>query len=119
MEAFAEPQITDSDNGTSVSRNGSTACDSDYFKTLDGCFEGGEDRQSKEQKLEEHYKSMLNTSSNREAALDIFLMLDWENDQYLKQEEIEPMWHFIEKLSEADRGKITSKEELINFFRKH
>jgi hypothetical protein len=62
---------------------------------------------------------MLNKSPNRIASLDIFLMLDWENDQYLKQVEVEPMWDFVEKLNEKDRGKITSKDELIKFFRKH
>jgi len=45
-------------------------------------------------------------------------MLDQENDQYLKLEEIKPMWPFIEKLDAKNRGNINSMEDLIDHFNK-
>lgn len=47
------------------------------------------------------------------------MLLDQENDQYLKLEEIEPMWPIIEGLEPSDRGRLNSKEDLIEQFKKH
>lgn len=46
-------------------------------------------------------------------------MLDQENDQYLKLEEIEPMWPFIARLGGKHQGKLKSKEDLTEHFNKH
>ena len=46
-------------------------------------------------------------------------MLDQENDQYLKLEEIEPMWPFIARLGAKHQGKLQSKEDLTEHFNKH
>lgn len=42
---------------------------------------------------------MLNDSVNRADALDLFLLLDWENDQFLKYDELKCMWPIMEKLN--------------------
>ena len=61
-------------------------------------------------------KSILNDSPNRHAALDLFLMLDEENDHYLKFDEIKVIWPVIEKLPKEDQGKISSEEDLKTNF---
>ena len=60
---------------------------------------------------EEYYESLLNKSVNRHDALDLFLLLDHENDQFLKYVEIEDIWPIIADLNEVDRGTLTSEEE--------
>lgn len=77
------------------------------------------DQQKRQELLMKFYESQINKSPNRHASLDIFLMLDQENDQYLKLEEIEPMWPFIEKLDEKNQGQIHSKQDLAEHFNKH
>lgn len=47
---------------------------------------------------EEYYSSLLNKSPTRLEALDLFLLLDHENDQFLKYGEIKTIWKYIEKL---------------------
>jgi hypothetical protein len=69
-----------------------------------------------EELRKEHLKSILNASPNRHAALDLFLMLDEENDHYLKFDEIAVIWPVIEKLPKEDQGKITSLEDLQKNF---
>ena len=65
---------------------------------------------------EEYYESLLNKSVNRHEALDLFLLLDEENDQFLKYEELKAMWPIIENLHEVDRGPLKTEEEFKEKF---
>ena len=55
---------------------------------------------------EDYYESLLNKSVNRHEALDLFLLLDEENDQFLKYEELKSMWPIMEKFHEINLGSL-------------
>lgn len=62
-------------------------------------------------------EELRNKSENRLEALDLFLLLDHENDHFLKFEEISTIYPFIEKMSKKeDKGKIHSLEDLRENF---
>lgn len=63
---------------------------------------------------EEYFNSLLNKSPTRLESLDLFLLLDNENDQYLKHTEIEIIWPIIQELKPEDQGDVTSKQALID-----
>lgn len=58
----------------------------------------------------------MNKSPNRHCALDLFLLLDHENDQFLKYEELKEIWPVMDKFSEVDRGIIKTEEQLKEKF---
>lgn len=53
-----------------------------------------------------YYEELLNKSPNRLEALDLFLLLDHENDQYLKYDELKTIWKYIQKFDEKDQGAV-------------
>ena len=61
---------------------------------------------------EDYYQSLLNKSQNRLEALDLFLLLDNENDQYLKYNELKVIWKYVEKFDEKDKGTILTESDL-------
>lgn len=56
-------------------------------------------------------------SINRHTSMDLFLLLDRENDMYLKQTELLPLFHEIQKLKESDRGNANTEQDFIKEFR--
>ena len=75
------------------------------------------DLETKNQMKEDYLKSLLNQSPNRPEALDLFLLLDQENDQFLKYEEIESIIKIIlDFKDENDRGKIKTETDFKEMF---
>lgn len=99
----------------------------DQLEAGQAILEGGDQNTSfdpeKLEKLRQEYlMSLTNKSDNRHEALDLFLMIDVENDQFLKFEEVLTIWPMIKSLSDGDRGKIQSEEDLrenFEFFEHH
>ena len=65
---------------------------------------------------DEYYQTLINKSPNRLEALDLFLLLDHENDQFLKYVEVKMIWKYIDKFDEKDKGLIKSEEDLKEIF---
>ena len=65
---------------------------------------------------DDYYQRLVNKSPNRLEALDLFLLLDNENDQFLKYVEVQMMWKYISKFEEKDKGQIKSEEDLKEIF---
>ena len=89
------PEVTDGQNysfeGGDDKRN--SMMNSSLNKSLDKSANFDEDATAKVR--EDYYQSLLNKSPNRIESLDLFLLLDDENDQFLKYSEIRQIWPFI------------------------
>ena len=92
-------------------------------------FEGGDDDErtainkslnsSMNQSLKEKLLNMTDQqkSINRHTSMDLFLLLDRENDMYLKYTELLPLFDEIQELKESDRGNAKTEQDFIKEFR--
>ena len=88
-------EVTDGQNYSFEGGNGkrNSMMNSSLNKSLDKSANFDEDATAKVR--EDYYQSLLNKSPNRIESLDLFLLLDDENDQFLKYSEIRQIWPFI------------------------